>query len=89
MPHWLRVKWAKFASQVAKPHIDYAARTLRVDHAELKEGDWISLDGSTGEVIKGEIPTLPSEVLQVLVSQIHGSQPIAGLPTICQADALG
>jgi pyruvate,orthophosphate dikinase len=50
-------------------HIDYAARTLRVDHAELKEGEWISLDGSTGEVIKGEIPTLPSEVLQVLVSQ--------------------
>lgn len=50
-------------------HIDYAARMLRVDHAEIKEGEWISLDGSTGEVIKGEIPTLPSEVLQVLVSR--------------------
>ena len=48
-------------------HIDYAARTLRVDHADLSEGDWISIDGSTGEVIKGEIPTLPSEVLQVLI----------------------
>ena len=32
--------------------IDYAARTLRVDHAELKEGDWISIDGSTGEVFQ-------------------------------------
>ncbi|MSP39222.1 MAG: pyruvate, phosphate dikinase [Deltaproteobacteria bacterium] len=50
-------------------HIDYAKHTLRVDHAELKEGDWISIDGSTGEVIEGEIPTLPSEVLQVLVAR--------------------
>jgi pyruvate,orthophosphate dikinase len=33
----------------------------------LKEGDWISIDGSTGEVIEGEIQTLPSEVLQVLL----------------------
>jgi pyruvate,orthophosphate dikinase len=49
-------------------YIDYASRTLRVDHAELKEGDWISIDGSTGEVIKGEIKTLPAEVLQVLLA---------------------
>jgi len=49
-------------------HVDYSARTLRVDAVELREGDWVSIDGSTGEVIKGEIPTLPSEVLQVLVA---------------------
>jgi pyruvate,orthophosphate dikinase len=48
-------------------HLDYNARTLRVDQRELKEGDWISIDGSTGEVFQGEIPTLPSEVLQVLL----------------------
>ena len=48
-------------------HVDYGARTLRVDHSELKEGDWISIDGSTGEVLEGEIQTLPSEVLQVLL----------------------
>jgi len=48
-------------------HIDYVARSLKVDQAELKEGDWISIDGSTGEVFKGEIHTLPSEVLQVLL----------------------
>jgi pyruvate,orthophosphate dikinase len=50
-------------------HIDYKARALRVEHAELKEGDWISIDGSTGEVFNGEIQTLPSEVLQVLLGQ--------------------
>jgi pyruvate, orthophosphate dikinase len=50
-------------------HLDYTRRTLRVDQAELKEGDWISIDGSTGEVISGEIQTLPSEVLQVLLGK--------------------
>ena len=49
-------------------HIDYAKQILKVDEAELKEGDWISIDGSTGEVFQGEIQTLPSEVLQVLLS---------------------
>ncbi|MBM4299067.1 MAG: pyruvate, phosphate dikinase, partial [Deltaproteobacteria bacterium] len=49
-------------------HIDYDARMLRVDHVELKEGDWISIDGSTGEVFKGEMATRPSEVLQILNS---------------------
>jgi len=49
--------------------IDYNAHALRVEHAELKEGDWISIDGSTGEVFNGEIKTLPSEVLQVLLGQ--------------------
>lgn len=49
-------------------HVDYVTRTLKVDQTELKEGDWISIDGSTGEVFKGEIQTLPSEVLQVLLT---------------------
>jgi len=49
-------------------HVDYTRRSLSVDHVELKEGDWISVDGSTGEVIQGEIRTLPSEVLQVLLA---------------------
>ena len=31
------------------------------------EGDWISIDGTAGEVILGQLPTQPSEVLQVLI----------------------
>jgi len=49
-------------------HVDYAARTLRFDQTELKEGEWISIDGSTGEVFQGEIQTLPSEVLRVVLT---------------------
>jgi pyruvate,orthophosphate dikinase len=54
-------------------HIDYRARILRVEHAVLEEGEWISIDGSTGEVFKGEIRTLPSEVLQVILG--HNLEP--------------
>jgi pyruvate,orthophosphate dikinase len=50
-------------------NIDYAARTMHVGDTILKEGDWLSLDGSTGEVMPGEIRTLPSEVLQVLLGK--------------------
>ncbi|NLO20273.1 MAG: pyruvate, phosphate dikinase, partial [Ignavibacteria bacterium] len=35
----------------------------------VKEGDFISIDGSTGEVILGKIPTKPSEVIQVLIEK--------------------
>ncbi len=50
-------------------NIDYAAREMRINGSILKEGDWISVDGSSGEVIKGELKTLPSEVLQVLIGR--------------------
>ena len=37
--------------------IDYKARTIKVNGYTLKEGDWISLNGSTGEVYLGEVAT--------------------------------
>ncbi|MGH7784335.1 MAG: putative PEP-binding protein, partial [Candidatus Binatia bacterium] len=48
-------------------YIDYTKKLMRVNGNFLKEGDWISVDGSTGDVIKGEVQTRPSEVLQVLL----------------------
>jgi pyruvate,orthophosphate dikinase len=33
----------------------------------IREGDWLSIDGSTGEVIEGKLATKPSEVLRVLL----------------------
>jgi pyruvate,orthophosphate dikinase len=49
--------------------IDYSTHTMKVKGKLIKEGDWISLDGTTGEVIEGKVPTKPSEVLQVLVDK--------------------
>jgi pyruvate,orthophosphate dikinase len=37
--------------------IDYKTRTMTVDGQVFKEGDWISLNGSTGEVYEGKIAT--------------------------------
>ncbi len=50
-------------------NIDYKKRQFEVNGQVIKEGDWISIDGSTGEVIEGKIETRPSEVLQVLLDK--------------------
>jgi pyruvate,orthophosphate dikinase len=47
--------------------IDMQARTFAVDGTVVKEGDWVSIDGFTGEVLLGQIATRPPEVLQVLL----------------------
>ncbi len=43
-------------------NIDYKARTVEIDGVTLKEGDYISLNGSTGEIYFGEVKTKPAEV---------------------------
>lgn len=50
-------------------NINYNAGTLTVGDTVLKDGDWISIDGFTGEVIKGEVTTRPSEIVQVLLEK--------------------
>ena len=43
-------------------NIDYKARTVEVDGVLLKEGDFISLNGSTGEVYQGKVETKAAEL---------------------------
>ena len=57
---------AVVARQIGKPcvagcHelvIDYATRTAEANGVTFAEGDWISVDGSTGEVFLGALPTV-------------------------------
>ena len=42
--------------------IDSKAKVLRIGGRELKEGDILTLDGSTGEVMAGEVPTVQPEL---------------------------
>ena len=49
--------------------IDYQRRTLSANGTSLQQGDYISIDGTTGEVFAGEVPTAPSEIVQVLVDE--------------------
>ena len=42
--------------------IDYATKTMEVDGLTLKEGDYISLNGSTGDIYQGEVATKEAEL---------------------------
>ena len=42
--------------------IDYKARILTVDGSVFNQGDWVSLNGSTGEIFEGKIKTIDPEV---------------------------
>ena len=42
--------------------VDYKTRTVEIDGVVLREGDWLSINGSTGEVYKGEVKTKAAEV---------------------------
>lgn len=42
--------------------VSYKDRTMTVNSKVYKEGDWISLDGSKGEVIEGKVPTIDPEL---------------------------
>lgn len=44
--------------------VDVAGRTAKVKDAVISEGDVISIDGTTGEVFLGEVPVVPSPVVQ-------------------------
>jgi len=41
-------------------------KVFTVGKRQIAEGEWISIDGSTGEVLAGEIKTQPSEIIQVV-----------------------
>src|SRR5690606_28115849 len=49
-------------SGAAAVSIDLAARTLRIGSRELAEGDTITLDGSTGEIMAGQVRTIEPEL---------------------------
>ena len=52
--------------------INYEKRTLTSGKTVLKEGDYISIDGSTGAIYKGMIESADSDVKRVLeLSLIH------------------
>jgi len=51
-------------------HIDAKAKKMKVGGKTISEGDRISIDGSTGDVMLSEVPTSPSEVLQVVEGRL-------------------
>src|SRR5438105_1565162 len=55
--------------------IDYSASTLKVAGTTYKEVDFLSINGTAGEVYEGEIKTAASEIVQVLVERsLHAKE---------------
>ena len=51
--------------------VDYQARVVRVAGQTFREGDWMSIDGTSGKVYAGQVKTAPSEIVAGL---IHGDE---------------
>ena len=47
--------------------VDHGHGKIRARKLEVSEGDWISVDGTAGEILVGKLATQPSEVLQVVL----------------------
>ena len=52
----------------AAVEVDYQARTVKVDGQTFKEGDWMSIDGTVGQVYAGQVKTAPSEIVAGLIN---------------------
>jgi pyruvate,orthophosphate dikinase len=53
--------------------VDLEHRSFHVNGTTVNEGEWITLDGATGRVFSGDLPTIPSDVVRVLSGQMRGS----------------
>jgi pyruvate,orthophosphate dikinase len=52
-------------------HIDYTKKTVSVAGQVFKEGDFLSIDGTSGTVYAGQLPTSPSEII---TGMLHGDK---------------
>jgi len=43
-------------------HIDYDTQIMRVGDLEIRAGELITIDGSTGEIMRGEVPTIQPQL---------------------------
>ncbi len=50
-------------------HVDYAKKKVSAGKHTFKEGDFLSIDGTSGEIYADQVKTAPSEVIQVLVNK--------------------
>ena len=55
-------------------HVDVEKRQFSVNGTVVVEGDWITLDGASGRVFIGDLPTVPSEVVRVTQGQLIPSR---------------
>jgi pyruvate,orthophosphate dikinase len=68
-------------------HVDEKARTMSVKGQTFREGDWISLDGTTGRVIKGKLDAIPPKADDPELLKLMGwAEPFRKLRVRANAD---
>ncbi|MDH3323492.1 MAG: pyruvate, phosphate dikinase, partial [Flavobacteriaceae bacterium] len=67
--------------------INYKTRTMTVDGKEYKEGDWISLNGSTGNIIDGKVATMEAELSGEFAELMELSSKYASMKVRTNADS--
>ncbi len=67
-------------------HVDVPGRTARLPGHELREGDTITIDGGTGEVIVGSVPLVPPQLNDDFVSILEWADAIRRLKVRTNAD---
>jgi pyruvate,orthophosphate dikinase len=53
--------------------VDAKERFFSVNGSRISEGDWLTLDGATGRVFAGNLPTMPSEIVRVTTGAMNES----------------
>lgn len=66
--------------------IDYKERTMRVRDCLLREGDWLTLDGDTGEVLAGRVTTIEPKLSQEFVQVMSWADSLRKLRILANAD---
>lgn len=67
-------------------NVDYAAKVARVGEQEIHEGDWVSVDGTSGELYLGKIETTPAGVKGELSVLLDWAKAIAQMGVYTNAD---
>ncbi len=67
-------------------NIDYKARLMKVGEKEYHEGDWISLNGSTGNIIEGKVATVEPELSGELAEILELSDAFSKMKVRTNAD---
>ncbi len=66
--------------------IDYETKTFRVGDIVVKEGDWITIDGNTGNVYVGQVPTVEPELIPELETLLKWADEVRKLGIRANAD---
>lgn len=66
--------------------VDYKAKTVTMGGKTFKEGDWISLNGSTGDVYDGQVPTTEPELSGDFAAIMNLAEKFTKTYVRCNAD---